>query len=288
MIISAIEANLETFRPSERQVAAYVLGRPSVVVNMSIADLAEHSQVSEPTIMRFCKAIGCLGFMELKLGLARDLERRTFMMNRTNAAIKGPSGFGQAIYRRILEDLSEGGELLALDQLDDLLEWCAASRTIKILHSGQEHGYAQSIEAAFHACQISAEIQVRVPEAQISAGHIVMCLRSAAHLTGLEAHTRDIARQGGKVVAVGFALQGATLVIGNSAALGSQPVRSDLNYLMTLESLLRGIEARLLRTGSFADTAQEYLQSDRESAYSHARRRDRKTAQSRLLSKEQA
>jgi RpiR family transcriptional regulator, carbohydrate utilization regulator len=71
MIIAAIEAHLSALRPSEFLVANFVLGRPSVVVNMSIADIAESCAVSEPTIMRFCKALGCLGFMEFKLGLAK-------------------------------------------------------------------------------------------------------------------------------------------------------------------------------------------------------------------------
>ncbi|POC72743.1 transcriptional regulator, partial [Vibrio vulnificus] len=39
----------------------------------SMAELAHGVGVSEPTIVRFCRAIGCSGFQDLKLKLAQSL-----------------------------------------------------------------------------------------------------------------------------------------------------------------------------------------------------------------------
>ena len=115
MIISQIDSHLAELRPSEQRVARFVLGRPTVVVEMSIADLAERADVSEPTIMRFCKAIGCMGFMDFKLSLARDLERRTLSMSRQNPHVKGPSGLGQALFEQVTKTLGQKGAGVALD-----------------------------------------------------------------------------------------------------------------------------------------------------------------------------
>ena len=69
----------------------------------------------------------------------------------------------------------------------------------------------------------------------------------------------------------------------NSLALtgtGLQAGFSDqIAYLALAETLRLGIEARLSRTGAFADTATDMLQSQREIAYGDARRRDRQSAQ---------
>src|SRR5690606_26904220 len=43
------------------------------VMHSSMADLAREVGVSEPTIVRFCRAIGCSGFQDLKLKLAQSL-----------------------------------------------------------------------------------------------------------------------------------------------------------------------------------------------------------------------
>ena len=60
-------------RRSECKVADYVLAHPEDVIHMRIVDLAQEAQVSEPTVVRFCHAIGCDGFQDFKLGLAQQL-----------------------------------------------------------------------------------------------------------------------------------------------------------------------------------------------------------------------
>ena len=60
-----------TLSKSETKVASYVLDNAHEVIKMRIADLARGSQVSEPTVIRFCRAIGFDGFQSFKLNLAQ-------------------------------------------------------------------------------------------------------------------------------------------------------------------------------------------------------------------------
>lgn len=62
-----------SMRKSERKVADYVLANLRDVINMRIVDLAAQADVSEPTVVRFCRAIGCDGFQGFKLALAQQL-----------------------------------------------------------------------------------------------------------------------------------------------------------------------------------------------------------------------
>ncbi len=62
-----------SLRKSELKVADYVLENPALVMHSSMADVAQAAGVSEPTIVRFCRAIGCQGFQDLKLKLAQSL-----------------------------------------------------------------------------------------------------------------------------------------------------------------------------------------------------------------------
>lgn len=72
-MLSRIETLKDQMRRSERKVADCVLARPHEVINDSIATLASKADVSEPTVMRFCRTIGCSGFQEFKLKLAQSL-----------------------------------------------------------------------------------------------------------------------------------------------------------------------------------------------------------------------
>src|SRR5690554_7558347 len=40
---------------------------------MRIVDLAQEAQVSEPTIVRFCRSIGCNSFQEFKVRIAQEM-----------------------------------------------------------------------------------------------------------------------------------------------------------------------------------------------------------------------
>lgn len=72
-IIRTIEEARSGLRKSERKVAEYVLANPGDVIHMRIVDLAQEAQVSEPTVVRFCRAIGCNGFQGFKLALAQHV-----------------------------------------------------------------------------------------------------------------------------------------------------------------------------------------------------------------------
>ncbi len=72
-LIRRIAESKSTLRKSETKVAGFVLEHASDVIRMRIVDLASRSCVSEPTVIRFCRAIGFDGFQSFKLQLAQQL-----------------------------------------------------------------------------------------------------------------------------------------------------------------------------------------------------------------------
>jgi RpiR family carbohydrate utilization transcriptional regulator len=72
-LTQTISDNINDMRKSERKVATFVLSHPNDIIHMRIVDLASSAEVSEPTVVRFCRAIGCDGFQDFKLNLAQQL-----------------------------------------------------------------------------------------------------------------------------------------------------------------------------------------------------------------------
>jgi len=68
-----IEIAVKNMTPAEFKVAQVVLAGPYDVLRKSIALLASEADVSEPTVIRFCRALNCKGFQDFKLLLAQDL-----------------------------------------------------------------------------------------------------------------------------------------------------------------------------------------------------------------------
>jgi len=72
-VLDKIESLRESLSPAEQKVADQVLSDPDTSVEASIQTLAGLSAVSEPTVVRFCRAIGCDGYHDFKLRLARSM-----------------------------------------------------------------------------------------------------------------------------------------------------------------------------------------------------------------------
>ena len=64
--------------------AETILDGPLAATEMTLAALAGASGVSEPTVPRFCAAVGCDGFRDLRVKLARSL---AFARSTSHAAI---------------------------------------------------------------------------------------------------------------------------------------------------------------------------------------------------------
>jgi RpiR family transcriptional regulator, carbohydrate utilization regulator len=72
-IISVIKQAAANLRPSERRVAEAVLADVNFALHSANGELARRAGVSEPTVTRFSRAVGCAGVRELKVKLAQSL-----------------------------------------------------------------------------------------------------------------------------------------------------------------------------------------------------------------------
>lgn len=73
MLLDSIRTQLDSLSKSERKVALTILQNPGLAVAGNITALAKNAQVSEPTVVRFCRTIGHEGWHEFKLKLAQSL-----------------------------------------------------------------------------------------------------------------------------------------------------------------------------------------------------------------------
>ena len=73
MLLDAIRSQLDSLSRSEKKVALAVLQKPEMAVAENITALARNAQVSEPTVVRFCRSVGYDGWHEFKLKLAQSL-----------------------------------------------------------------------------------------------------------------------------------------------------------------------------------------------------------------------
>ena len=96
-VISALQRHDGKFATQEQRVADYVKAHLEQISDMTIADLARRCDVSKPTVVRFCRTLGCGGYREFKLRLAQNLAVSLQYLSATSAPLAsgGDSAFDQ-------------------------------------------------------------------------------------------------------------------------------------------------------------------------------------------------
>ena len=97
-ILPRLEGMMDSMTRSEVRIAKRMLAAPGEFVRSSVRSVAADLEVSEPTILRFCRTIGCEGFKDLKFRLIQELALSQANSDRAERATKaaGSGGRGPA------------------------------------------------------------------------------------------------------------------------------------------------------------------------------------------------
>lgn len=79
-IQSDIQSKLSNMPPTARRIGEMIIRDPSVVLRQTISELATACKTSEPSVVRFCRALGLSGYVELRIALATELGREAAAM----------------------------------------------------------------------------------------------------------------------------------------------------------------------------------------------------------------
>jgi RpiR family carbohydrate utilization transcriptional regulator len=72
-VLSRIKSCLKDLAPAQARVAQLLLADPRVFCALPVAELAQRAQVSNPTVVRFCRSVGMEGLSDFKLKMAAEL-----------------------------------------------------------------------------------------------------------------------------------------------------------------------------------------------------------------------
>ena len=127
-IISSIRQALPTLRPAEHRVASAVLADVGFAVHSSSAELARQAGVSEPTITRFSRTVGCKGLRDLKVKLAQSMVvGRIYLEPPPHAGTDlAQPAMWRSVFHEIRLAISSVEEQLRKDDVEKAAEWIAA------------------------------------------------------------------------------------------------------------------------------------------------------------------
>lgn len=153
-IFQTIRDTRPELRKSEQKVADFVLAAAHEVIHMRIVDLAQEAHVSEPTVVRFCRAIGCNSFQAFKVELAQYVAQkprfRPFSLSEHDSAQQ----YTAKVFDAVMETLSHVRERLDPAAIEAAVTALAHAQRVELYGFGASSAVASDAQHKLFRLQI--------------------------------------------------------------------------------------------------------------------------------------
>ena len=233
-----ISDSINDMRKSERKVAEFVLGQPADIIHMRIVDLATRAAVSEPTVVRFCRAIGCEGFQDFKLNLAQQLASSPSFGRIAVTDTDPVADFTHKVFDSTIETLLQVRENLNPELLDEAVTALCGANRVEFYGFGASGAVAADAQHKFFRLQLATaahsdhHIQ-NMSAMSMQAGDVVVAISQSGRTKAL-LHSMDLVKQMGGIV-IGLA-PSKTPVIKNASIPIEVDVEEDIEIYTPLSS----------------------------------------------------
>ena len=171
-ILGQIQRARGGLSPAERRVADYVLAHPRSMLNDPVAEIARAAQVSQPTVIRFCRSMGCEGLSDFKLRLASGLSATVPL---THTQVTGDDSIlelGTKVLGNTASAILQVRDHLNRDSINRAIALLAAARRVDCFAAG--YAGAAALDAQFKLLRLGVPSGLYTePRAQAMAAHVL-------------------------------------------------------------------------------------------------------------------
>lgn len=251
-----ISDSLDDMRKSERKVADYVLSNPGDIIHMRIVDLAAKALVSEPTVVRFCRAVGCDGFQEFKLQLAQQLASSPSFGQIAVTESDAVEEFTHKVFDSTIDTLLQVRDRLKPQILDQAVSALCNANRVEFYGFGASGAVAADAQHKFFRLQLATaahsdhHIQ-NMSAMSMQAGDVVVAISQSGRTKAL-LHSMEMVKSMGGIV-IGLAPSGTPVIKHASIPIEVDveedieiytPLSSRIAHLVIIDVLAIGVAQR--------------------------------------------
>jgi glucokinase len=262
-ILGQIHRALDNLSPAEKRVAEHVLAHPRAALGDPIAQIARAAGVSQPTVIRFCRSLGCEGLSDFKLRLATGLSASVPI---THAQVTGEDStleLGEKVLGNTASSILRLREQLNRDWLSQAIALLAAARRVEFYAVGHNGMVALDAQYKFLRFGVPSaaitEPRLQALSAQLLLpGDVAVVISSSGRVNELLEAAEHARQRGAHVVALTASnsplakAADVALIVDHVEDLSTQvPMVSRILHLLLIDILAVGVAMR--RGGTVAE-----------------------------------
>lgn len=197
-----------SLRKSERKVAEFVLENLTEVIRLRITDLAAQAEVSEPTVIRFCRAIGCSGFQDFKMSLAQELAASPSFGQITVNANDSTADYCYKVFESTADTILKVRDQLKVNVITQAVNALSIAKRVEFFGFGASGAVAADAQHKFFRLQLAAaahsdhHIQ-NMSAASMQEGDVVVAISQSGRTSALLHSISLVKKAGGTVIGIG-------------------------------------------------------------------------------------
>ena len=202
-----IRATRPSLTPAERQVADWVLRQPGTVLSLPVAAIAREAGVSQPTVIRFCRSMGCHGLSDFKLRLAQGKFGNLGNVARETVPTRSAPPSGTRVLQDTIDALAALRDRFDARALDAAVALVDAAHRIDLYGFGSSGVVALDAQTKFFRYGMQAQAYsdpylVSMSLNVLQAGDVVIAISKSGALPELQTAVERVRELGVHVIAV--------------------------------------------------------------------------------------
>ena len=148
-VFERIRQMRDALTPAERRVADLALNHPRSIISDPIVDIARKADVSQPTVIRFCRSLGCQGLSDFKLKLATGLTGTIPVSHSQVHLGDTATDFGAKVLDNTVSAILQLREHLNFENVERAIDLLNGARRIEFYGLGNSNIVAQDAHYKF-------------------------------------------------------------------------------------------------------------------------------------------
>jgi glucokinase len=255
-ILSQVQRARAQLSPAEQRVADHVLAHPHSAMNDPIAQIARAAEVSQPTVIRFCRSLGCEGLSDFKLRLASGL---TGTMPITHTQVTGEDSMlelGVKVLSNTASAILQVRDHLNREAIERAVQLIAAAQRVEFYAVGHYGNVADDAQFKFLRVGVSSAAYT-VPQLQglaanlLHPGVVAVVISSSGRVAELLDVVEKARAHGAAVIAITASQSplarksDVALIVDHQEDMATQmPMVSRILHLLMIDILVVGVTLR--------------------------------------------
>ncbi len=255
-ILTQVQRARAQLSPAEQRVADHVLAHPHSAMNDPIAQIARAAEVSQPTVIRFCRSLGCEGLSDFKLRLASGL---TGTMPITHTQVTSEDSMlelGVKVLSNTASAILQVRDHLNREAIERAVQLIAAAQRVEFYAVGHYGNVADDAQFKFLRVGVSSAAYT-IPQLQglaanlLHPGVVAVVISSSGRVAELLDVVEKARAHGAAVVAITASQSplarksDVALIVDHQEDIATQmPMVSRILHLLMIDILVVGVTLR--------------------------------------------